>query len=123
MQQGYPSDLSKPMPMGEDNDPGTAGRHGYSTLVAGVISTVAVGTGWRRTTRKSKGKIVNTASKLQLTDKAQSKPKLKIPAWRATIKLPKPMMVVNVARTTALPVLWVVRWVAVLGGSRARSTR
>ena len=55
--------------------------------------------------RKSKGKIVNTASKLQLTDKAQSKPKLKIPAWRATIRLPKPMIVVNVARTTALPVL------------------
>src|SRR5262249_58528317 len=106
VQQGYPSDLSKPMPMGEDNDPGTAGRHGYSTLVAGVISTVAVGTGWRRTTRKSKGKIVNTASKLQLTDKAQSKPKLKIPAWRATIKLPKPMMVGNGAQTTALPALW-----------------
>src|SRR5262245_50908976 len=97
------------MPMGEDDDPGVAGGHGYSTLVAGVISTASAGVGWRRTIRKSKGRIVKAASKLQLTDKAQSKPKLKFPAWRATIRLPKPMIVVSVARTTALPVLWVAR--------------
>src|SRR5262249_29738268 len=123
VQQGDPGDLRKPLPMGEYDDPGATGWHSYSTLVADVILTAIVGVGVRRRARKSKGKIVNTATRLQATDKAQSKPKLKIPAWRATIRLPKPKMVVNVARTTARPVLWVGRWAVVLGDSRARSTR
>src|SRR5262249_7176215 len=79
VQQGAPGDLRKPLPMGEYDDPGATGCHSYSTLVADVILTAIVGVGVRRTTRKSKGKIVNTATRLQATDKAQSKPKLKIP--------------------------------------------
>src|SRR2546426_3720917 len=52
-----------------------------------------------------KGRTVKTATRLHVTDRAKSKPKLKMPAWRATIRLPKPAIVVKVARTTALPVL------------------
>ena len=66
VQQGYPSDLSKPGPMGDHNDPSGARWHGYSTLVADVIPTASVGTVPRRTTRKSKGRTVNTAMRLQL---------------------------------------------------------
>jgi len=66
--------------MSEDDDPGATGWHGYSTFVAEVMLTSAVEVGRRRTTRKSRGRIVKAASKLQLTDRAQRKPKLKIPA-------------------------------------------
>jgi len=71
VQQGYPSDLSKPMPMGEDDDPGGTGGHSYSTLAAGVICTMIPSPcgplrvayrGWPTTGKRSALQAVNPST-------------------------------------------------------------
>jgi hypothetical protein len=66
------------------------------------------------------GSVVSEASSTLATPSVSSSPMLKIPRWWESIKLPKPMMVESVEKTTARPTTLRLRGAPLYGASLSK---
>src|SRR5208283_3407527 len=74
----------------------------YSATFAAFISTAGAGSFIKD---RIAGRMNSAARRTQMLPAHATKPRLKIPLWFDIINVPKPIVVVNAARMTPLPVL------------------